>query len=203
MKKTILAAAVVAASFATSAVAANYDKVGVAVEANSEHFGVALGTGTNTAFANTARTVSVYSNSLPVTVGATVITDSEDTAYRVSVSKQFDFAVAKSTAVYVIPEMNFTWGDGYEGENKDLRVAGIAGVAYSFKNATAFAQVAYDVGSTSKDHYVDLESRDGHTMIGVRIPVKGAELTVAAVELRDADFDRIDREAMVKMSFKF
>jgi opacity protein-like surface antigen len=215
MKKTILSA-VIAASFVTAAQAADFDKAGVAVEAESKHFGVALGTGANTSFADTARTLNIHTNSLPVTIGATVIEDGEDTAYRLSVSKQFDFAVAKNTSVYVTPEMNVTWGDvaydckehvcfgPYDCADKEVRAGGVAGVKYTFKYATAFAQTGYEFGTTKNlESYKEFTGRDGHTMIGVQIPVSDATLTVAAVTLRDKDFNSTDREAMVKMSFKF
>lgn len=202
MKKLLAIFAALAISTSAFAADGDFNKTGVVVEAEGAVFGIGLGTGATTDFSDNAQVLDLHLNTLPVTVGVKVIDDSvgntRDT--RFYVSKTFDYAVGQFGTAYVTPELSTTDGDSYA--KRELRFAPTVGYAHQMGVLTPFVEAQYNWTSFEGD-YGNFSRSDSSTAVGVKVPVGDATLSLAVVDERDADFKRLDREAVVKMSFNF
>ena len=202
MKK--LSAILAAMAISTSAFAADgdFNKTGVVLEAEGQTFGIGLGTGATTDFSDSAQVLDLHLNNLPVTVGVKIVDDAvgntRDT--RVYVSKTFDMAVGQFGTAYVTPELSTTDGDSYT--KRELRFAPTVGYAHQLGMLTPFVEAQYNWKSEEGD-YTNFSKSDSSTAVGVKMPVGSAVVSAAIVDERDADFKKLDREAVVKVSFKF
>lgn len=191
-----------AMAISTSAFAADgdFNKTGIILEAEGEVFGLGLGTGASLPeFDDEAQVLDLHVNSLPVTLGVKVIDDSTNRDYRFYASKTFDMPVGGAT-VYATPELSTTDGDSYT--DRELRFAPTVGAEYSLGTVSPFAEVRYSWTSQEGD-YTNFDRSNSSTAVGVKTTVGGAVVSAAIVDDRDADFNKTDREAVVKVSFNF
>lgn len=189
------------AFFSTTAYANDFNKPGFVVEADGEVFGISLGTGASTDFSDDSRTLEIRANSLPLTLGVIFIDEASATDYRLYANKQFEIPLGQFAAAYFTPEVSYTWGDNFTN-TKELRVSPVVGATYAMGMLTTFAEVGYEVRSLQGDHS-NFKKADGHSSIGVVIPVNQAKLTLAMVDERNVNFKKTDREVVAKMNFKF
>lgn len=200
MKKLLsLFAAMALVTSTAFAADGDFNKTGVVLEAEGEMFGIGLGTGASTDFSDEAQVLDLHLNSLPVTVGVKIVDDSTNRDYRFYASKTFDVAVAGGTA-YVTPELSTTDGDSYT--KRELRFAPTVGIEYPVGSLTPFAEAQYSWKSEEGD-YGSFKRADSSTAVGVKVPVGTAVVSAAVVDERDIKFKRTDREAVIKVSFKF
>ena len=199
MKKLLAVFAALAISTSAFAADGDFNKTGIVLEAEGEMFGLGLGTGASTDFSDEAQVLDLHLNNLPVTVGVKVVDDSTNRDFRFYVSKTFTMPLA-SASVYATPELSTTDGDSYA--KRELRFAPTVGIEYPVGSLTPFAEAQYSWTSQEGD-YGNFGRADSSTAVGVKVPVGGAVVSAAIVDERDIDFKKTDREAVVKVSFKF
>jgi hypothetical protein len=195
--------AITLAAFTTSAATAadgDFNKPGIVVEADSETFGLSLGTGATTDFSDEAQVLDLHLNNLPVTLGVKAVDDGTNRDYRIYVSKTFQMPVGAYGVAYVTPELNTTDGDSFT--KRELRFAPTVGYAHTMGTLTPFVEAQYNWKSQQGD-YTNFTKADSSTAIGIKMPVGHSILTAAIVDERDASWNKTDREAVVKMSFRF
>ena len=198
MKKVLLTIAAIMIS--TAATAGDFGNASVAMQAQSQQFGVAVETGSHKDFADGSRVIGLTVNALPVAVGVEMIEKDSNTDYRLNVGKRVDTLVG-GVAVYGVAEGHYTWGDTYAKD--ELRLSPYAGATFGYGIVKPFVEVGYDWKS-SKGDFANFAKADSYAKIGAAVAVSNSANVIVAVRNEmDSSFNKTDRQAEVKLSVNF
>lgn len=201
MKNLLTFFAVMAISTAAIAADTDFNKTGIKLSADSKTFGVALTTGSSTVdTSDEAQVLDLHLNNLPVTLGVSVIDESDVRDLTFYVSKTLEMSAGTNGTAYVTPVLSTTDGDSYT--DRELRFSPAAGYSHRLGMVTVFGEAQVHFTSNEND-YAEFDRAETASIVGVSVPVQGAELSVSIVDDRDADFNQTDREAQIGMAFKF
>ena len=189
---------------ANAALADDYDKPGFVVNAESELVGITVGTGASTEFSDEAYTIDVHTgDSLPAVAGFIVATEGSNRDYRLYVNKSVEVFGGNSASIVVTPEVSYTTGDTFAKD--ELKVGPTLYASYDLQYVKPFAEVGFSYKSMKGD-FLDFSRADSHSRIGVEVPIPNAPniaLSLAVVDERDADFNKVDRELVTTLSVRF
>lgn len=201
MKKTLLFV-VVSTMLSTAAVAEDFNKTGVAVSAQGQHFGVSVETGSHKDFADGSRVIGINSNGLPVDVRAEFIEKDSTQDYRLTVGKRAETNLGTSAVVYGVAEAHYTFGDSFT--KNELRLSPYAGVdILTGTTVVPFVEAGYDWKSQEGDH-TNFSKADSYAKVGARLSInKHAGVVIAVRQEMNTTFDKTDRQAEVKLAVNF
>lgn len=200
MKNMLLAMALFL-GLTTSAFAEDFDRTGISVSAESEKYGVSLGTGASRDFSKDARVLGFYTTSEPINFGIQYIENGDIQDGRLSVNSRGELPLGAFTA-YGVAEAHFDFGDSYD--KNELLLSPYAGVELRGISAvTPFIEAGYDWKSVEGD-FLDFSDEDSYAKVGGRISVTpNTVLTVSVLQKMTTNFDKTDREAQVAFNVKF
>lgn len=185
----------------TSAFADDFDNTGVYVSAHGEKFGVSLGTGASRDFSADSRRLGVFTVNRPVNVGVQIIDDNSVQDYRINVSSRGEVPLGAFTG-YGAAEAHFDFGDSIDGS--ELLLSPYAGIELrNISVLVPFVELGYDFKSDD-GNFLDFRKSDSYGKVGTRFSVtSNTVVSVAVMQRMDADFNKVDREALVAFAVKF
>lgn len=200
MRNMLLAMAFIL-GLGSPAFAEDFDKTGVSVSAESEKYGVSLGTGASRDFSEDARVLGVYTTSAPINFGVQYVENGDVDDFRLNINKRGELALGAFTA-YGVAEAHYDFGDSYD--SNELLLSPYAGIELRGISAVVpFVEVGYDWKSVEGD-FLDFSGEDSYAKVGGRISVTpNTVVTVNVLQTMDTDFNKADREAQVAFAVKF
>ena len=185
----------------TTAFAEDFDNTGVYVSAYGEKFGVSLATGASRDFSADAHRLGIFTVNKPVNVGIQLIEEDGQQDYRVNASLRGEVPLGAFVG-YGATEVHLDFGSSVDGS--ELLLSPYAGLELrNISLLVPFVELGYDFMSND-NNFLDFRKADSYGKVGARFSVtENVLLSVGVIQRMDADFDKVDREALVAFAVKF